>query len=152
MLGLVAFLAASYAVAALGSLSMGDWSGWYAGLSKPSWTPPGALIGAVWSVLYGLIGVAGWLVWRERSTHRRGALVAFGVQLALNLAWSWIFFGLRAPGLALVEILVLLAAILATIGLFAKVRRLAAGLLVPYAAWVAFASFLNATIWWLNRA
>lgn len=152
LLGLVAFLAVSYAASGVGSLfTNAGLETWYDTLEKPSWTPPGWVIGAVWTVLFGLMGVAGWLVWRTGGfALQRVPLSLFGAQLVLNVLWSALFFGLRAPGAALAEIVVLEAAIIATMVAFWSVRPLAGALLVPYAAWVAFASFLNFTIWRLN--
>lgn len=148
-LALVAFLALCYAAAFVGArftaASLGDW---YASLAKPAWTPPGAVIGTVWSVLYTLMGVSAWLAWRARAP--RAAWVAFGIQLALNVAWSALFFGLRSPALALVAIVALAIAIAATLALFWRASRWAGALLVPYLAWVCFASVLNASIWWLS--
>jgi len=126
--------------------------GWYLGIIKPGWNPPAWVFGPVWTTLYFLMGISAWLVWRER--HRvsvRWPLAAFVAQLVLNTTWSFLFFGLRSPGLAAIEIVFLLAAITLTIRLFSPVSRWAAGLMVPYLAWVAFASVLNVTIWWLNR-
>lgn len=125
---------------------------WYPTLEKPAFNPPNFLFGPVWTTLYVLMAVAAWLVWRAAPAdgHRRTALRLYAAQLVLNLAWSLLFFGLRRPDLALVEVLVLLGAILATIRAFARVDRRAAGMLAPYAAWVAFATLLNFEIWRLN--
>ena len=125
---------------------------WYATIAKPSWNPPNWLFGPVWTTLYVLIGVSAWRVWRTGAFGRdRAALALFLAQWALNFAWSGFFFGLRAPGLALAEIVVLLALIAATIARFARHDRVAAALLVPYIAWVAFATALNLALWWMNR-
>lgn len=126
---------------------------WYATLDKPAFTPPSWVFMPAWTTLYALMGVASWLVWREGvgRPEVRGALVLYGVQLALNGAWSLIFFGARRPGLALVEVVVLLGLVLWTTGRFFPVSRAAGWLMVPYAAWTAFATALNAGIWWLNR-
>ncbi len=123
---------------------------WYESLAKPPLTPPNWLFGPVWSVLFLAIAIAAWLVWRapQRSSV---PLALWGGQLALNAVWSLLFFGLNRPGLALVEIATLLLAIGATTIAFGRVRRLAAVLLLPYLAWVAFATYLNAGIWYLNR-
>jgi translocator protein len=125
---------------------------WYLSIQKPSWTPPGWLFAPVWTTLYIAMGVAAALIWdRTGWSHGRRPLIAYGVQLALNVAWSFLFFGARSPGWALVEIVVLWAAILTTLLLFWRVRRLAGALFIPYLAWVSFATALNAAIWWLNR-
>lgn len=124
--------------------------GWYAQLAKPSFTPPNWAFGPVWTALYVMMAIAAWLTWRTDSPLRSRALALWAVQLALNLAWSMLFFGARQPGLALAEIVALLLAIIATIALFARVAPLAAWLLVPYLAWVGYASALNFAIWRLN--
>jgi len=124
---------------------------WYRSLEQPSWTPPDWLFGPVWIALYALMAVAAWLVWRQGrvpGVWTAGAL--FGVQLALNAIWTPIFFGLRQPGWALLDILLLWAAILLTLVAFARVRPLAAGLLAPYLAWVTYAGALNFALWRLN--
>jgi len=124
---------------------------WHAALVKPAWNPPSWLFAPVWILLYALMGVAAWLVWRSaEAPGRRAALGLFLVQLALNGAWSWIFFGRHAIGGALVEIALLWLAILATLLAFRRVSRPAAWLLVPYLAWVAFATALTFAIWTLN--
>lgn len=123
---------------------------WYEGLRKPPLNPPSWVFGPVWSVLYLGIAVAGWLVWRARPASAT-PLALWGVQLALNAAWSWLFFGLNRPGVALVEIGLLLVLLVATTVAFSRVHTWAALLLVPYAAWVSFAVYLNAGLWYLNR-
>jgi tryptophan-rich sensory protein len=125
---------------------------WYRSLRKPDWSPPAWVFGPVWSVLYALMGVSAWLVAKsEADGRRRLALGSFGIQLALNAAWTPIFFGLRRPGLALVEIIAMWIAIVATTLAFLR-RRLLAGLLfLPYLAWVSFAALLNGAIWRRNR-
>ena len=124
---------------------------WYWKLAKPSWTPPPWLFGPVWTLLYLMMGVSLWLLWRNRrTTHGRLAFTLFLTQLALNFAWTPVFFGMHAIGLALAVIVTLLAAIVATIAIGWRVKRSAALLLVPYACWVSFASALNLAIWRLN--
>jgi len=124
---------------------------WYASLSKPSWNPPGWIFGPVWTVLYAMIGVAGWRLWACRAAPAGiRALRAFAVQLVLNFAWTPVFFGLQQPGLALAVIVALVGAIVATIARSWSVDRAAATMLMPYMAWVSFATALNAAIWWLN--
>jgi len=126
--------------------------GWYATLAKPSWTPPGWLFGPVWITLYALMGVAAARVWilHRRSSSGRASLIVFVVHLALNTAWSFLFFGLRAPGLGLVGITVLWATIVVLIAWWWRLERASALLLVPYLGWVSFATALNAAIWRLN--
>jgi translocator protein len=125
---------------------------WYRELVRPSWAPPGWLFGPVWLTLYTMMGVAAWLVWRGPSASpRTRALVWFGVQLALNAAWTPTFFGLRSLGGGLIVIVTLIAAIVITIAQFRRLSSPAAWLLAPYLAWVGFATALNASLWWLNR-
>ncbi|MBE2214196.1 MAG: tryptophan-rich sensory protein [Opitutaceae bacterium] len=125
--------------------------GWYAALNKPTWNPPPWLFGPVWSTLYVAMGVSAWLVWRQGGwSQQRHRLTLFLVQWALNALWTPLFFGLHQIGLALADIIVLWLAIVATIASFARVSQVAAALLVPYLAWVSFATFLTFTIWRLN--
>jgi benzodiazapine receptor len=122
---------------------------WYAQLVKPVWTPPNWLFAPVWSVLYLAIAVAGWLVWRAARGFP-AALQIWGMQLALNMLWSWLFFGLHHPRLALLDIVLLLLSILAFIAAARRYSVIASWLFAPYAAWVAFATALNAAIAQLN--
>lgn len=125
---------------------------WYSGLAKPAWTPPNAVFGPVWSVLYLLMGISAWMVWR--SGPRREAvrpLAVFGLQLLLNAAWSGLFFGWRSPAAALADIVLLWGAIAATIVLFRRRSPPAALLMLPCLAWVTFAAALNLAIWRMNR-
>lgn len=151
---LAAFIAVCFAAAGVGSLATTPQTvsgGWYGTLDKPFFTPPASVFGPVWTVLYLSMAVSAWLVWRRRGfSGARAAMALFSAQLMLNLLWSVIFFGLEAPGLALVEIVALWTAILLTILAFSKISRPAGWLLVPYLAWVTFATALNAGIWWLN--
>ena len=151
LFGLVAWLAASFAAAAVGALASVNAGTFYQQLLRPSWAPPGWLFGPVWSVLYLCMGVAAWLAWRERGLRGMGgAAVLFFAQLAVNALWSWLFFGWRQGGVAFAEVLVLLALIAATLVAFWRIRPLAGALLLPYLAWVAFASALNLATWRLN--
>ena len=146
---LALFFVACFAVAGLGSLATNpEIPTWYAKLKKPSWTPPNWLFGPVWSVLYAAMAVAGWIVWKREGW--RVALTFFAAQLALNLAWSFIFFKFHNTGLAFAEIVLLWAAILATAISFAPVSKIAAALFVPYLIWVTYAAALNFSIWRLN--
>lgn len=140
------------AAAAIGSaLTVPEIPTWYAGLTKPSFNPPNWIFGPVWTILYVLMAIAICRVWtRSRGTERSRAAAIFAVQLVLNVAWSAAFFAGHSPGAGLVVILALLAAIVTTIVIFARIDRLAAWLLAPYLAWVSFASVLNAAIWVLN--
>lgn len=149
-IGLVTALILTFSAAYVGTRFPPD--DWYEALSKPAWNPPNWLFGPVWTILYLLMAVAAWLVWRESGFA--GVAIPLGLfllQLGLNAAWSWIFFGRGELGLALAEILVLWVAILGTIIAFWRVRPISGMLLVPYLLWVTFASVLNATLWQLNR-
>ena len=151
---LAAALLLPLGVGALGALATSaSVRTWYSTLVRPSFAPPSWVFGPAWTALYVMMGVASWLVWREGLARPdvRSALTLYGVQLAFNLAWSWLFFGLRQPLLALVDIVVLLVLVAITVARFAPVSRTAAGLMVPYLAWVAFATALNGAFWWLNR-
>ena len=128
-------------------------NGWYTTLVKSTLNPPSWVFGPAWVTLYTLMGLAAYLVWRKR--HLPGAKLAltwYGVQLVLNALWSVLFFGLQQPGLAFAEIVALLACIVVTSVLFWRVSPLAGALMIPYIAWVAFASYLNVSIWLLNHA
>ena len=150
-LALGLFYLSCFLAAGLGSLfTMVSVGSWYAGLAKPSWNPPGWVFGPVWTVLYALMAVAGWLVWRRGGSESWLALRWFAVQLALNVGWSAVFFGLQMPGLAFVEILALWATIAATLRTSWRVSRPAGILLLPYLLWVSFAAALNFAIWRLN--
>jgi tryptophan-rich sensory protein len=148
--GLAAFVGINVAVSALGgwvtSSSVGTW---YQGLAKPAFNPPDWVFAPVWSALYLMIAVAGWRAWR-RGGVARPALLVYAVQLALNLSWSFVFFGARLIGPALLVIAALLVAILVNAMLFWRLDRPAGALLVPYAAWVAFATVLTFALWRLN--
>jgi tryptophan-rich sensory protein len=126
-------------------------NGWYAELAKPSFTPPNRVFGPVWTALYVLVAVAAWRVWRtaDRDTAR-GPLTLFALQLALNLGWTVVFFGLQKIGAAVATIVVLDVGVVVTALAFRTVDRLAALLMLPYLAWVAFATVLNIALWRLN--
>jgi len=123
---------------------------WYAVLAKPEWTPPDWIFAPVWSALYLCIAVAGWMTWRAGRGRATTGLLLWVVQLLLNTLWSWLFFGLHRPDLAMIDIALMLGCILAFIVVMWPVRRAAALLFVPYAAWVAYASALNFYIWRFN--
>ncbi|HYP26583.1 MAG TPA: TspO/MBR family protein [Blastocatellia bacterium] len=151
-IGLIIFLVVCFAVAGLGGMATTpEIPNWYQRLAKPSWTPPNWLFGPVWTVLYVFMAVAAWLVWRRAGWHGSdGALTIFGIQLALNLAWSFIFFKFHLTGWAFAEVALLWVAIAVTIVKFAPISTVAALLLVPYLLWVTYASALNFTIWRMN--
>lgn len=125
---------------------------WYQALDRPGFTPPDWVFAPVWTAIYVLMAVAAWLVWRTvEPAYKRFAIGIFYVQLLLNLGWSFLFFGARLPGLAFLELLVLLGAVGVTTVTFMGINRLVAGLLfVPYLLWTAYAALLNAAIWWMN--
>ncbi|WP_436737552.1 TspO/MBR family protein [Streptomyces sp. BBFR102] len=147
---LLGFLILCYAVAAVGGLVSSDADQVYAALDRPAWAPPSWLFGPVWTVLYATVAVAGWLVARTSRPGRRRAMTAWSLQLALNLAWTPLFFNAGRYGLAFADIALLTAAVLATVLLFLRVDRRAATLLLPYLCWVAFAGALNWSIWVKN--
>ncbi len=126
---------------------------WYAGLARPPLSPPNWLFGPVWTVLYVLMAVSAWLVWRQREPWRRSrsALTFWCLQLAVNSAWTPVFFGLHQLAAGLAVMVVMLSAVVTTILRFWPVNRLAGAMLLPYLGWVSFATYLNAGFWWLNR-
>jgi len=146
VLGLLAWLAVVFAAAGLGAIASIDASSFYGQLNRPSWSPPAALFGPVWSALYALMGIAVWLVWR-RSEDTQRALRLFIGQLAANALWSWLFFAWHHGALAFIDALLLLVLIAATIVSFWRLNRVAAVLLVPYILWVGFASVLIWAVW-----
>lgn len=147
-LTLLPFLLAVVVVAAVGGLAAGNASAQYADLQQPAFAPPPWLFGPVWTVLYLMIGIAGWWLWRAAGWG--AALTWWVVQLVLNLAWTPLFFAADLLGWALVDIVALLVAVITTIALSWRPSRRAALMLVPYLAWVGFATALNAAIWHLN--
>lgn len=150
-LGLVGWIGISLAAGAVGGLASARASSFYVQLNRPEWAPPGWLFGPVWTVLYVLMGIAAWMVWRERGwAGARGALTLFLVQLAVNALWTWLFFAWRQGRLALADIVLLAALIVATMIAFARVRTVAAILLAPYLLWVLFATALTMAIWRAN--
>jgi tryptophan-rich sensory protein len=149
--GLIGWLLVTAAAAALGGLASARAGEFYATLERPSWAPPAAVFGPVWTTLYVLMAVAAWLVWRERGfAGARVALALYLAQLALNALWTWLFFAWRQGALALAEIVVLWLALAATVVAFRRVRPLAGALLLPYLAWVSFATALTAAVWRAN--
>lgn len=148
--GLAVSFAVTAAAAAAGSAASIGAAGFYQELERPSWAPPSGVFGPVWTVLYIGMAVAAWLIWRERHPRGKAALAAYLIQLALNALWSWLFFAWRNGAGAFVEGVLLWAAVLLTTLLFARIRKPAALLMVPYLLWVTFASFLTFSIWRLN--
>ena len=144
----VLFAGTTFAAAAIGAVATASGQDWYDRLDKPSYTPPDATFGIVWTILYVLIAVAGWLTWRATDDPR--PTVAWAVQMALNLVWTSVFFGLEAPWPGVVVIVALIAAIVITIVLARGVAPVGALLLVPYLLWVCFATALNVGVAVLN--
>lgn len=146
---LVASIVIAYGAAAFGA-QFGT-GAWYEGLVKPSFNPPNWVFGPVWSLLYTGMAVAAWLVWRRRAAHRVAVpLALYGIQLLLNAAWSWLFFGMHRMDIAFADILLLDVVVLATLVRFWRIHRAAGALFIPYLAWISFASLLNFSLWWLN--
>lgn len=149
--GLIGWLLVTFAAAGLGAIASSDAGTFYVQLARPEWAPPAAAFAPVWTTLYLMMGVAAWLVWKQQGWLRaRNALTLYLVQLAANALWTWIFFVWKLGALAFVEILVLWALIVWTLVSFWRIRPLAGALLIPYLAWVSFASAVSFTVWQLN--
>lgn len=150
-LGLVVSLLVSFATAGVGSLASLNAASFYAQLVQPPWAPPAWLFGPVWTLLFVLIAVAAWLVWRTHGFRTaRAAWALFAAQLLANALWSWLFFAWRQGALAFAEVLLLWGLIVMTITTFWRLHHVAALLLLPYLAWVSFATVLSYTLWRLN--
>jgi tryptophan-rich sensory protein len=150
-LGLVGWFVVSFAASAVGAVASIQAESFYGQLVQPSWAPPSSVFGPVWSVLYALMAIAAWLVWRSGGFRaNRTALSLFAAQLALNALWSWLFFAWHRGAWAFADIVVLWAFIVATLVFFWRVRPLAGVLLIPYLLWVSFALVLNYSVWQLN--
>lgn len=151
--GLLFWVGICYLVAWTGALvspGMGS-SEWYQSLNKPAWNPPDWVFGPVWTLLYTLMGIAAWHIWRTYGfKNARPALVMFLIQLLLNGLWSQLFFGMESPGWAFVEIFFLLGAIIVTTILFFRKSSFSGWLMIPYVLWTTFATFLNGVIWLMN--
>ncbi|HSX93661.1 MAG TPA: TspO/MBR family protein [Hydrogenophaga sp.] len=148
---LAVWLLLCFAAAAIGAVASTNAPDFYAQLNRPAWAPPAWLFGPVWTVLYALIALSAWMVWREVRLEQGFAVyVLFGAQLAANALWTWLFFAWRQGQWAFVEILVLIALIVATMKVFWRIRPPAAALLVPYLAWVCFAAALTFAVWQRN--
>jgi tryptophan-rich sensory protein len=151
ILGLIGWLVLTFAVSSIGARASIEARSFYGQLTQPDWSPPPWVFGPVWTTLYALMAIAAWLVWRSGGLQaNRIALALFGVQLALNALWSWLFFAWKLGGLAFAEVTLLWIAIAATLAAFWRVRPLAGALLVPYLAWVSFAAALNYALWRAN--
>lgn len=151
LIGLAVWLVITFVASALGAIASMDAPAFYGQLDKPGWAPPAGVFGPVWSVLYLLMGIAAWLVWRERPSQRvDGALGLYIMQLVANALWSWLFFGWHQGAWAFADVLLLWALVASTVAAFWRIRRLAGLLLLPYLAWVSFASVLTWAIWQRN--
>jgi benzodiazapine receptor len=151
ILGLAGWLVVSFAASAVGAVASIQAKSFYSQLVQPSWAPPPGIFGPMWTVLYTLMGIAAWLVWRSGGFGpNRQALTLFLLQLAFNALWSWLFFTWNLGALALADIALLWILIVATLVSFWRVRPLAGALLLPYLLWVSFASVLNFSLWQLN--
>ena len=151
IMGLVGWLIVSFAASAVGAVASIQAKSFYSQLVQPDWAPPPEVFGPVWTVLYALMGIAAWLVWRSGGFRaNRQALTLFVLQLAVNALWSWLFFAWHYGFFALADVLVLWILIVATLVAFWRVRPLAGALLIPYLLWVSFASALNFSLWQLN--
>ena len=150
LLKLAASAGITFAAAAVGSVGSASAPAFYGALDQPGWAPPAALFGPVWTALYALMAIAAWLVWRRGGAEARVALGWYLGQLVLNALWSWLFFRWQMGAAAVAEIVVLWGAIAVTLVLFARISRLAAGLLVPYLVWVTYAAALTVALWRMN--
>jgi tryptophan-rich sensory protein len=152
LIGLAVLIAICLGAGGLGAIATTpEIDGWYRSLAKPTWNPPDSVFGPVWTTLFVMMAIAAWLVWKPAGVKAAATpLALFASQLVLNVAWSWIFFGMHQPGWAFVEIVALWMAIVATTVAFFRRSKVAGCLLVPYLAWVSFAAVLNFTIWMLN--
>jgi translocator protein len=152
ILGLVGWLMVSFAVSAVGAVASIQAKSFYNQLVQPNWAPPPEVFGPVWTVLYVLMAIAAWLIWRSGGFRaNRYALTLFMLQLAFNALWSWLFFAWQLGAFALADVLVLWILIVLTQIAFWRVRPLAGALLIPYLLWVSFATALNYSLWQLNQ-
>ena len=151
LLGLAFWLLVTFAAGGIGAIASRDAPQFYSQLVRPDWAPPASVFGPVWTVLYTLIGISAWLVWRDREGRTGGSVYAlFAAQLAANALWSWLFFGFKQGAWAFLEVLVLVALVAATMTRFYAVKPLAAWVLAPYLAWIVYASALTFAVWRLN--
>jgi len=151
IVGLVVWLIVCFVAAAIGGAASIQAGPFYAQLVRPTWAPPSSIFGPVWTILYALMGIAAWLVWRAADSRAvRLPIILFLVQLMLNALWSWLFFRWHQGALAFADILLLAVSIVATLIAFWRISRLAGALLIPYLLWVIFASGLNYSVWQRN--
>lgn len=150
-LGLLGWIAVTFAAGALGAWASTSAAHFYSTLARPGWAPPASVFGPVWSLLYAMMAIAAWRVWRERGWRAaQPALLLYLLQLAANALWSWLFFGWQLGGPAFADILVLIVLVGATLTAFARIHRGAAMMLLPYLAWISFAAALNYAVWRAN--
>jgi tryptophan-rich sensory protein len=151
VIGLIAWLGVTFAAASIGAFASAKAGVFYQALVRPGWAPPAFLFAPVWSMLYLLMAISAWLVWREQGFHASCiALSLFLFQLAANSLWTWLFFQWHQGFLAFAEILILWVIILVTLVAFWRVRPVAGALLIPYLVWVTFATALTFSVWKRN--
>lgn len=151
IIGFTAWLAVSFVAAAIGAAASIQARSFYTQLVRPDWAPPSGVFGPVWTILYVLMSIAAWLVWRVGGFRvARTAVTLFLMQLAVNALWSWLFFGWHLGALAFADVLLLWVLIVATLAAFWRIKPLAGALLIPYLLWVSFAAMLNYSVWQLN--
>jgi len=151
IIGFVGWVALCFAASLAGAIASIQAKAFYGELIKPEWAPPAWLFGPVWTLLFSLMAISAWLVWREEGfAKNRGALTLFIVQLIPNVLWSWLFFAWKKGALSLIDNLLLSVLIIATIVSFWRINKIAGALLVPYFLWVCFAILLNYSVWQLN--
>ena len=149
--GLLGWIAITAVAAAIGSVAAANSREFYEGLQRPSWAPPGSVFGPVWTVLYLAMAVAAWMVWKARNyIGARVALLVYLIQLALNALWTWLFFAWHQGALAFVGVVLLWIAVAINMSLFRRVRPMAGTLMIPYLAWVSFATALTYAVWKAN--
>ncbi|TWU28958.1 TspO/MBR family protein [Novipirellula artificiosorum] len=151
-IGLAIFIGICLGAGGIGAIATtSEIESWYKTIETPSWNPPDYVFGPVWTTLFIMMAVAAWRVWKQEGFKPAATpLTLFAAQLGLNVAWSWVFFGMHQPGWAFVEIVILWLAIVATTVAFFRRSKVAGGLMLPYLAWVSFASVLNFAIWRMN--
>ena len=151
VVGLIGWLLVCFAASAVGAVASVQATSFYSQLTQPGWAPPPYVFGPVWTVLYILMAIAAWLVWRAGGFRdHRVALTLFLIQLAPNAVWSWLFFAWHQGALALADIVLLWVLLVATLAAFWRAQPLAGVLLIPYLLWVSFAAVLNYAVWQLN--
>ena len=151
IIGLIGWLVVCFIASGIGALASIRAQSFYTQLTQPNWAPPPWVFGPVWTILYAMMAVAAWLVWRAGGFRaNRAALSLFLVQLAVNAIWSWLFFAWHLGALALADIALLWILVIATLVMFWRVRPLAGALLIPYLLWISFAAALNFSVWQLN--